>query len=151
MKTKLMAARVATDAGCAMAITQGSVQHPLKALEKGAPATWFIARTDPKAARKHWIAAMKTRGEITVDAGAVHALQSGKSLLPAGVTEASGGFGRGEPVAILGPDGETLGKGLSRYTGAEALAIKGLRSGDIEAALGYSGRAVLIHRDDMVL
>ena len=151
MKTKLMAARVATDAGCAMAITEGSVLHPLKALGDGAPATWFIARTDPKAARKHWIAAMKTRGEITVDAGAARALQGGKSLLPAGVTAASGDFGRGEPVAILGAAGEMLGKGLSRYTGTETRAIKGLRSGDIEAALGYAGRAVLIHRDDMVL
>jgi glutamate 5-kinase len=151
MKTKLMAARVATDAGCAMAITEGSLLHPLTALEGGAPATWFIARTDPKAARKHWIAAMKTRGEIAVDDGAARALQDGKSLLPAGVTGASGDFGRGEPVAILGPAGEVIGKGLSRYTGAETMAIKGLRSGEIEAALGYSGRAVLIHRDDMVL
>ena len=120
-------------------------------MQAGAPATWFTARTDPKAARKHWIATMKTRGEITVDAGAVAALRAGKSLLPAGVTAAAGDFGRGEPVAILAPGGEVLGKGLSRYTGAETLAIKGLRSGDIEAALGYAGRAVLIHRDDMVL
>ena len=150
MKTKIMAARTATQGGAAMAITEGSSLNPLKALENGAPATWFLPETDPQAARKRWIAAMKPRGQITVDAGAVRALTQGKSLLPAGVTRVSGDFGRGDPVAILGPDG-ALGLGLSRYTGDEARAIAGHRSGDIADVLGYPGRAALIHRDDMVL
>lgn len=151
MKTKLMAARTAMDAGCAMAITEGARPRPLKALMEGAPATWFVPRTDPLAARKHWIAAMKPRGEITVDAGACAALKRGKSLLPAGITEVSGAFGRGDPVTILAPDGTALGRGLTRYTAVEARAIRGHRSAEIEAVLGYPGRAVLIHRDDMVL
>ncbi|MCC5974281.1 MAG: glutamate 5-kinase [Rubellimicrobium sp.] len=151
MVTKLMAARIATDGGCAMAITLGSVLHPLRALQQGAPATWFIAQTDPQAARKRWIAAMKARGEVRLDAGAVAALGEGKSLLPAGVTAVAGRFGRGEPVAILAPDGKRLGLGLIRYTSDEALQIKGRRSAEIEAILGYRGRAALINRDDMVL
>lgn len=151
MITKLMAARVATEAGCAMAITLGSPLNPLKHLEDGAPATWFAAQTDPQAARKRWIAAMKPRGEVTVDAGAERALHEGKSLLPAGITAVSGRFGRGDPVAILGATGARLGLGLTRYTAEEARRIRGLRSGDIEAALGYKGRAAFIHRDDMVI
>ena len=105
MKTKLMAARIATEGGCAMAITLGSPHNPLTALQNGAPATWFAAHHDPQAARKRWIAAMKPRGELRVDAGAAAALSRGKSLLPAGVTAVTGRFGRGDPVAILGPDG----------------------------------------------
>lgn len=151
MKTKLMAAKTATGAGCAMAITEGSVMRPLKALEDGANATWFSAQGDPQQARKGWIAAMKPKGEIVVDAGAVKALQSGKSLLPAGVSGITGVFGRGDPVAILGPDGHKLGQGLTRYTAKEAFAIKGHRSDEIEDLLGYPGRAALIHRDDMAL
>jgi glutamate 5-kinase len=151
MKTKLMAAKTATGAGCAMAITKGFVLRPVQALEQGAPCTWFLPKDDPQAARKRWIAAMKPRGIITVDAGAVQALRRGKSLLPAGVTAVSGDFDRGDPVLIEGPDGVVLGKGLARYTGAEAEAIKGAQSRDIEALLGYPGRAALIHRDDMVL
>ncbi len=151
MKTKLMAAKTATGAGCAMAITEGSVLHPLQALEQGAPATWFLAEGDPQAARKRWIAAMKPRGELIVDAGAARALAQGKSLLPAGSSRSAATFGRGDPVAILGPDGRSLGKGLTRYTADEADQIKGLRSGDIEAILGYPGRSALIHRDDMVI
>jgi glutamate 5-kinase len=151
MKTKLMAAKTAVAGGCAMAIMEGSVLRPLKALAEGASCTWFTALGDPQAARKRWIAAMKPRGEITVDAGAVTALRAGKSLLPAGVTHVAGSFGRGDPVAILSPEGARLGIGLIRYTGGEAKAIAGRRSGDIQGILGYPGRAALIHRDDMVL
>ncbi len=151
MKTKLMAARTATGAGCHMVITQGAVEHPLRALSAGANATWFLAKDDPHRARKRWIEAMKPRGRIMVDAGAVAALGQGKSLLPAGVSGIEGEFGRGEPVAVLAPDGGVIGKGLSRYTSAEARAIQGRRSADIEAILGYPGRAALIHRDDMVI
>ena len=94
---------------------------------------------------------MKPRGEVVVDAGAVSALLAGKSLLPAGVTEVTGSFGRGDPVAILSPEGDVLGKGLVRYTATEARAIAGHRSGEIEAILGYQGRSALVHRDDMVI
>ena len=150
MKTKLMAAKTATSGGCAMAITQGAVQRPLLALDQGAAATWFVPETDPQVARKRWIGAMKPRGEIVVDAGAARALASGKSLLPAGVTDVSGNFGRGDPVAILGPDGR-IGTGLCRYTSTEAGAIAGRHSRDIEAVLGYPGRAALVHRDDLAV
>ncbi|GHE00464.1 glutamate 5-kinase [Defluviimonas sp. 20V17] len=151
MKTKLMAARVAVAGGCAMAITTGAVPRPLKAVEDGARCTWFLAQDDPQAARKRWIAAMKPRGSITVDAGAALALAHGKSLLPAGVTAVNGSFGRGEPVTVHAPDGATIAKGLSRYTADEARQLLGHHSGEIETLLGYAGRAALIHRDDMVV
>jgi len=151
MKTKLMAARTATAAGCAMAITEGSVLRPLSALMEGARATWFTATLDPQTARKRWISAMKPKGALRLDAGAVAAMGRGKSLLPAGVTGVTGDFGRGDPVALEGPDGARLGLGLSRYTGDEARAIAGHRSDEIEAILGYPGRAALVHRDDMAV
>ncbi|MGJ8629372.1 MAG: glutamate 5-kinase [Sulfitobacter sp.] len=151
MKTKLMAAKTATAAGCAMAITEGSVMRPLTALEQGANTTWFTAQTDPQAARKRWIAAMKPRGSVTLDAGAVAALERGKSLLPAGISAVSGPFERGDSVALLNDVGRVIGYGLSRYSSEEAAAIKGHRSAEIEAILGYPGRAALIHRDDMAV
>ncbi len=150
MKTKLMAAKTATAGGAAMAITLGTRMSPLSALEEGAAATWFVAETDPHAARKRWIASMKPRGQVKIDAGAARALTQGKSLLPAGVRGVSGTFGRGDPVEICGPDGQ-IGIGLVRYTAVEADAIAGQRSDRIEAILGYPGRAALIHRDDMAL
>lgn len=151
MKTKVMAAKTAVAGGCAMAIMEGSVARPLTALAQGANCTWFLADGDPQAARKRWIGAMKPRGDLYLDAGAVAALRDGKSLLPAGVTKIVGRFGRGEPVTISGPNGEALGKGLVRYTSDEARKIAGHKSGEIEVILGYAGRAALIHRDDMVV
>ena len=134
-----------------MAIVKGDAMRPIQALRDGAPCTWFLPETDPQAARKRWIAAMKPRGAIRVDAGAAQALMRGKSLLPAGVIDVSGSFERGEPVEIDGPEGKRLGRGLICYSATEARAISGHRSGDIARILGYPGRAALIHRDDMVL
>ncbi|MDE3081136.1 MAG: glutamate 5-kinase, partial [Paracoccaceae bacterium] len=59
--------------------------------------------------------------------------------------------GRGDPVAIQGPSGEVLAKGLTRYTAAEARAIMGHKSAEIAEILGAPGRSVLVHRDDMVV
>ncbi|MEM6760712.1 MAG: glutamate 5-kinase [Pseudomonadota bacterium] len=151
MKTKLMAAKTATAAGCAMAICHGAAMHPLRALIAGARATWFTATLDPQAARKRWIAAMKPQGAIALDSGAAAALARGNSLLPAGIAGVSGAFQRGDPVALTGPSGQQIGIGLTCYTAAEARVIAGHQSGEIETLLGYPGRAALIHRDDMAL
>ncbi len=151
MKTKLMAGKTAMAAGCAMAITEGSVLNPLTALENGTAATWFKPTIDPQTARKSWIASMKPRGIVTVDDGAAKALTAGKSLLPAGITAISGTFGRGDPIVIRDREGRDLGQGLCRYTSTEARAIQGRRSDEIAGVLGYEGRAVLVHRDDMAL
>jgi len=151
MKTKLMAAKTATAAGCAMAISHGATNRPLHALSMGANATWFTAHSDPKTARKQWIASIKPRGSVTLDAGAVAAMSKGKSLLPAGVISVHGPFGRGDSIALLTPQGHPIGYGLTRYTSAEAEIIKGHQTSDIEALLGSPGRAALIHRDDLAL
>ncbi|WP_410217322.1 glutamate 5-kinase [Paracoccus sp. (in: a-proteobacteria)] len=151
MKTKLMAARTAVTGGCAMAIAEGSVLRPLTAVAEGARTSWFLPEADPQLARKRWIAAMKPKGVLVIDAGAAHALCQGKSLLPAGVTLVEGAFGRGDPVVIQALDGQRLATGLARYTADEARQIAGHRSAQIETILGYAGRAALVHRDDMAL
>lgn len=151
MKTKLMAAKTATSAGCAMTIAKGDVLNPLSALQNGAASTLFTASIQPKTARKLWIGAMKTQGIIRVDAGAAKALCLGKSLLPAGIIGVFGTFKRGDPVEIQGPDNAPLGVGLIRYASNETKALKGKRLDQIEPLLGYPSRGALIHRDDMTL
>ncbi|WP_306150825.1 glutamate 5-kinase [Roseovarius sp. MMSF_3281] len=151
MKTKLMAAKTATAAGCDMAITEGSVLNPVRALDGGAPVTWFRAQGDPQQKRKAWIAAMKPRGRVIVDAGAAKALMRGSSLLPAGVSAVEGGFERGDPLEIADQAGRVLAQGLTRYDANDAAKIRGRRSEEVEAVLGYPGRGPLIHRDDMAL
>ncbi len=149
MKTKLMAAKTAMAGGCDMAITEGTVLHPIMALEAGAPATWFRAQGDPQQKRKAWIAAMKPKGEVVLDAGAIKALKGGSSLLPAGVVAVHGAFLRGDPVAVMDAAGQPLGQGLTRYDAGDAQKIRGLRSDQIEEVLGHPARGPLVHRDDM--
>jgi len=152
MRTKLAAARVATQAGCAMAIAVGHCDHPLQALADGARCTWFLPLPDGRSARKRWIAgSLQPNGSLTVDAGAARALAAGSSLLPAGVTAVAGKFSRGDAVSVLGPDGTRVGQGLANYDSGDATLIAGRRSGEIEAILGWRGRDELIHRDDLVM
>jgi len=150
MITKLDAAKIALAGGCRMVIALGHRDHALKALADGARASWFIPSDQPVAARKRWISGtLKPVGEITVDAGALAALGRGKSLLPAGVRQVSGAFERGDAVLIKGPDGRTVGKGLSAYSSLDAGRIAGRRTSEIRTILGFDGRPELIHRDDM--
>ncbi|MGB0681462.1 MAG: glutamate 5-kinase [Magnetovibrionaceae bacterium] len=152
MVTKLAAARIANDAGCAMLLCQGGRDRPLQAIREGARCTWFHATTEPKAARKSWIAgSLKPQGQVVVDAGALAALAKGKSLLAAGVVEVRGTFQKGEAVTVLGPDDREVAKGLIAYNAEDAKAVRGQRSDAIEAALGWRGPAEMIHRDDLVL
>ncbi len=152
MVTKLQAARIATSGGCRMAIADGRAMHPLRGLGAGAPCTWFAAAATPRTARKTWIAgALNPVGAVTVDAGAERALNSGKSLLPAGVTAVTGNFDRGDAVRIESAGGREIGRGLSAYSSVDAGLIAGHKSREIEAILGYRGRDEMIHRDDLVL
>lgn len=152
MRTKLDAARIATDAGTAMAIASGRVDHPLRALADGGRATWFQARTDPMTARKVWIAgSLQAAGALTLDDGAVAAIQSGRSLLPAGVTAVSGDFSRGDAVRLVDLAGREVGRGLVAYDAGDARLIVGEKTPTIAARLGPRARAVMVHRDDMAL
>jgi glutamate 5-kinase len=152
MVTKIEAAKIAVGGGTHMAIASGKVLHPLAALAAGCGCTWFIAHSDPVAARKRWIAGtLEPKGSVMVDKGAAEALQRGKSLLPAGVTKVEGSFERGDAVVIRNGEGAELGRGLAAYDHAEAKAIIGRKSGELPEILGYRGDPELIHRDDMVL
>lgn len=152
MVTKLDAAKIATAAGCAMAITDGKSENALAALATDGRCTWFLPTSEPLTARKRWIAgAVAASGAILIDAGAVTALSGGKSLLPAGVTGIEGRFERGDAVEIKVSGGGVIGRGLSAYSSEDAARIAGRKSRDIEGILGYRGRDEMIHRDDMVL
>jgi glutamate 5-kinase len=153
MATKLAAARIAHGAGCATLITLGRHDDagPLEAVEQGARATLFSPHATPAAAYKQWIAgSLSPQGTLTVDAGAAEALKAGKSLLPAGVRGVEGAFDKGDAVLIKDAAGRAIAKGLASYGARDAALIQGLKSDAIEAVLGYRGRSVLIHRDDLV-
>lgn len=152
MATKVQAARIATHAGCSTVITNGAIQQPLAALAAGNRHTVFRAEGTPAVVRKQWLAGvLEIRGSLSIDDGAAKALRGGKSLLPVGVTAVDGQFERGDVVAILDSAGKELGRGLAEYSAADARALIGVQSEKIENRLGYRGRSVVVHRDELVL
>ncbi|HSM96753.1 MAG TPA: glutamate 5-kinase [Rhizomicrobium sp.] len=152
MVSKLIAAKIATGAGCEVVIAKGAVEHPLRAIEQGAKSTRFHASTTPAQARKRWIAGvLKPQGALIVDAGAAKALAEGKSLLPAGIRQIDGRFERGDAVAVRDSQGNEIARGLCAYNASDAERIAGKKSNEIEAILGYRGRDEMIHRDDLAL
>ncbi len=152
MATKIAAARIAVSAGCHLCIASGHQRHPLRRIDSGARCTWFIPNSTPLAARKQWIAGtLRPAGAMHIDAGALRALRSGKSLLPAGVTGTIGRFESGDTVSILAPEGVEVARGIAAYSDSDAARIMGRQSSEIETVLGFRGREELIHRDDLVI
>ena len=152
MATKISAAKIAVAAGCHMCVAAGRELHPLQRVEQGARCSWFYPAATPATVRKQWIAGtLRPAGELQVDAGAVLALRGGKSLLPAGVTRVSGKFKRGDALIVRDGDGVEIARGLTAYSSAEADRLRGRKSAEIEALLGFRGRDEIIHRDDLVI
>lgn len=152
MRTKLDAGRIATEAGADMIIASGTRTSPLASISNGAKATYFHASPRPVKGYKSWIAGnLEPAGRLTIDDGAVRALCSGKSLLPAGVTAVSGSFLRGDTVAVTDRGGQLIARGLVAYDVADAVKIVGLKSSEIADRLGYEARSAMVHRDDLVM
>ena len=152
MRTKLLAASIATRSGCAMAIALGKTHHPLRALLEGARCSWFLPQTCSQTARKQWIAgSLIPAGEIMIDLGAADALNHGGSLLPAGVKGVKGDFTQGDLVVVIDESGRILARGLTSYDADDARRIAGHRSSELAGILGWQGRDEIIHRDDLVM
>ncbi len=152
MRTKIIAARIAVAAGCATVIANGRQLRPIAAIEDDGPSTWFTARKTPRAARKQWIGgSLKPHGRLVIDSGAVKALTNGSSLLPVGVVSVEGDFERGDAITVADVNRREIARGLTTYSSSDAQKICGRRSDEIEKLLGYAGRDVIIHRDNLVL
>lgn len=154
MVTKLRAARLAARSGAHTVIAGGREPEVLLELSQGAPrGTLLVASQPPWAARKQWLGGMlQTAGRLQLDEGAVRVLRErGRSLLPVGVTAASGSFQRGDVVSCTAPGGEEVARGLVNYSAAEVRRILGHNSEQIAELLGYPGDEELIHRDNLVV
>lgn len=153
MRTKLAAARIAQGFGCATIIASGEEQHPLaRLMASEARSTVIDAKGTPARAYKQWIAGtLVPAGSLIIDDGAVIALGTGKSLLPAGVRLVEGQFERGVCLRVLGPQGDEIARGIAAYSSTETQAIIGCASREIEQRLGYRGPDEIIHRNDLVL
>ncbi len=152
METKIKAAKISLASGCSMIITEGSKKNPILGLKSGKDASWFIANTSPRTARKKWISSqMSAKASIVIDNGAAKALKKGASLLPAGIISVRGFFEKGDVINVVDEIKNIISVGLASYSSEEVKLIAGAKSAEIEKLLGYHDKDVIIHRDDMVI
>jgi glutamate 5-kinase len=140
--------------GIRCVITSGSVPGRLRQVLQGETVgTLFEAGENRRSARTAWIAhALRPKGRLLVDAGAREAIVTGKrSLLPSGVKQVEGDFGRGDPVDLVDEQGAVFARGLCAYEDSELRRISGHRSSDIEHILGYRYIDEAVHRDDLAV
>ena len=152
MRTKIAAAGRILTAGGMMVIANGR-RHKLSGILGGEQTgTLFRSTESGLSSRRNWIATTaKVRGALTVDTGAVAAIEKrNSSLLPKGVTAVSGAFDIGDVVEIRDPEGYEVARGVAQYAAEDVSRIMGRHSNDIDDILGFSNGATIIHRDDLV-
>ena len=154
MVTKVEAARKVARFGSPTVIARGTKEGILHQILAGKEiGTLILPKEEALSSRKGWIAFhLKPKGQVIVDEGAKRAIcQRGKSLLPSGIVKVTGTFDRGDAVTCVGPRGKEFAIGIVNYTISEIEKIKGLRSNQIEKALGFKYSDEVIHRDDLVV
>lgn len=154
MKSKLKAARLATAAGGAVVMANGSRNGVLDEVLVGEPVgTFFLPHGGSVPALKRWIGyTVRPKGTLTVDDGARRAItEKGRSLLPVGVRGVAGNFGKGDLVTVVDSTGVEIARGLSNYSASDAARIAGLDAAEIVSVLGKAPYDELIHRDNLVV
>ena len=154
MRTKLQAAQMAANSGVDVFIANGRTPSVIERIAGGEHlGTFFPKRVRSMESRKRWmLSGLSIKGEICIDDGAARVLQRRNgSLLPAGITEASGMFGRGDLVSIVSGKSVQVGLGITNYSAAEVAAIKGKHSRHIADILGVTYGDEVVHRNNMVI
>ena len=154
MTTKIRAARLAARSGASTIIANGLAPDVITKLANDeSVGTLLSNQRKPLAPRKQWLSGSLTvQGTLTLDDGAVKVLtQSGRSLLPVGVSAVNGEFKRGELVSCINLQGQEIARGLVNYNSDESGKIAGKPSSQLKDILGYGGDEEIIHRDNLVI
>ncbi|MDX6657941.1 MAG: glutamate 5-kinase [Solirubrobacteraceae bacterium] len=153
MRSKVVAAEMATAAGIPATICNGLSETALSAALNGDQVgTRFPAREARYSSFKLWLRYAKpSHGTVVVDAGAARALrEGGTSLLPVGIVDVHGAFGAGDAVEVAEAGGTLIGKGICNYSAAELKRIRGMKSADVREVLPRATEEA-VHRDYFVL
>jgi len=156
MDSKLLAAKMVTDAGEAMVVADGRMENVLRRVLAGEEiGTLFLPASDAgrkRQSRGRWIGAVRPNGRILVDAGARKALlENHKSLLPAGVVGVEGDFAAGDVVAIVAADGTAIARGLCNYSAQDVGRIAGKKTGQVRTLLAEAAYDEIVHRDNLIV
>jgi glutamate 5-kinase len=154
MKSKLRAARLATAAGGAVIMANGSTTGILDSIFQALPVgTLFLPHGEALSARRRWLGlTARPRGVLRLDEGARRAVErEGRSLLPVGITTVEGTFGKGDVVSLCDANGIEFARGLTNYSSTDAERIRGLATDQIARAVGRVPYVEMVHRDNLAV
>ena len=153
MTTKVSAAKIATESGTGVLITNGNAENcVLSSVSNERRGTFFPAQSSKlESRRRYLLSSVVIKGHLIVDDGAERALRKGSSILPVGVVGSNGDFHRGDVVDIHSVSGIRIGVGITNYSANELGLIKGIQSSEIMGKLGYEYGEEIIHRNNMTL
>lgn len=150
MKTKLLAAQIASIAGCDCVIASGLDENSLEKIVNNETYGTLIHSNERKSQKTRWIINSSTKGSILVDDGAIKALKNKKSLLPSGIIEIKGAFLAGDVIEICDKNNLVFAKAVPYYDSTDILAISGHNSSDIDKLLGPGKKTVVFRPEDLV-
>ncbi len=150
MTTKIIAAKICSDNGCATIITNSNKKYPISSIETS-NSTFFYPSISTNSSKKKWLLNhLNPNGSFIIDEGAKNAILKNKSLLPAGVIDIKGKFKRGDVISIIAKSGLKIALGISSYNYIDARKIIGKNSKDITKILGFEGQDEVVHKDNLV-
>jgi glutamate 5-kinase len=146
MKSKLLAAKIAADAGCRIVLANGRAPNVIGRILAGRRiGTLFMPRRK-LSNRARWILNSTPEGTIRIDSGAIEALRRRKSLLPSGVTAVEGVFKAGSVVML-----NDVAKAVTTLASSELKKLAGKHSTEIRKSLGKKRKDVVAAPEDIVM
>jgi len=145
MKTKIEAAKIASNAGCRIVLANGRVGNVLTKIIDGEDIGTVFMPKRKLSNRVRWILNSAACGKITIDDGAIEAVRKNKSLLPSGITSVEGDFAAGSVVML-----NEAAKAVCNFSSSELKDLAGKHSSEIRQKLGAKRRDVVAVPEDIV-
>jgi len=146
MKTKIEAARIASNAGCRIVLANGRAKDVITRIVAGEEIGTVFMPKRKLSNRSRWILNSAPAGTIRIDAGAMRALRNHKSLLPSGIISVEGSFEAGDVVML-----NDNAKAVTNLGSLQLKALAGKHSSEIRNILGPEHRDVVAIPEDIVI
>jgi glutamate 5-kinase len=145
MKTKIEAAKIASNAGCRIVLANGRMENVIERIIAGETIGTLFLPKRKLGNRERWILNSTPAGKIIIDDGAIRAIKNKKSLLPSGIKAIEGTFEAGEVVWL-----NDKAKAVSNFNSEELKTLAGKHSTEIRKLLGPKRRDVVAIPEDIV-
>jgi glutamate 5-kinase len=145
MKTKIEAAKVASNAGCKIVLANGKTENVIERIIAGETIGTLFLPKRKLSNRERWILNSTPAGVINIDDGAIRAVKNKKSLLPSGIKSIEGTFDAGDCIWL-----NNKAKAVTNFSSAELETLAGKHSTEIRKLLGPKRRDVVAIPEDIV-